>query len=217
MLSKFPFNRSAIREATIDEVQKLLVQEYGELWAFQRGALAPYLTRQGNQWVARPANGIELSPQFVQFFNNAAKVSEALFPGGAANPRFDVYASGRVDDNVTEIAFRHDVKDTRFNKTTFDGVVTWPATRANVARIAARFKKNRRDVLVDSTSGTWALFRLVANSKYEGSDQTGTATWPPKVKDAVPVTLVFTYPSGVPVLEPGWMGSTLSCEAQVTK
>lgn len=217
MLSKFPFNRSAIQEATIDEVQKLLVQEYGELWNMQRGALAPYLVKQGNQWAPRAAGGVELSAEFVEFFNNAARVSEALFPQGAANPRFDVYASGRVDDNVTEIAFRHDVKDTRFNKQTFDGVVTWPAQRATVARIAARFKKNRRDDLVDSTNGTWALFRLVANSSYEGTDRTGTATWTPKVKDASPVRLVFTYPTGVPVLQPGWMGDKLSCVSQVTK
>lgn len=48
-------------------------------WTFYSETLQPLMTKQGSQYGANPAGGIQLTPAFVSFFNKAARFSEAVY------------------------------------------------------------------------------------------------------------------------------------------
>ena len=58
----------------------------GQLWTFYNETLQSLLQKQGTQYVANPASGIQLTPAFVSFFNKAARFSEAVYPSGINDP-----------------------------------------------------------------------------------------------------------------------------------
>ena len=83
--NKYPFNTAATAEASIAEVNSLLKPGEGALWAFYDANLKQALVKQGAQYV--PTGTVPLTPQFVSFFNTAAKLSEVLYKPGAPDPK----------------------------------------------------------------------------------------------------------------------------------
>ena len=83
--SKYPFTPTATPEASIAEVNSLLKPGEGALWAFYDANLKQALAKQGPQYVA--TGTLPLTPQFVSFFNTAAKLSEVLYKPGSPDPK----------------------------------------------------------------------------------------------------------------------------------
>ncbi len=213
ILAKFPFNPDAQAEATIAEVTALLGPGGGALWAFREERLAPFLEKQGGKYVAKPVGNVALSATFVEFFNRAAQVSQALFPDNAPTPTLRWMARGITSDQTPMIMLKHGGREAKFDSKTPRNEVVWPAESGREAKLEAQFKKNK-PVTVASATGEWALFRLVAQAaKFDG---VGHAEWSATGKDAVPVVVEFDAPSGLPVLKRGWLGG-MTCVAQVTQ
>ncbi|AMW06340.1 hypothetical protein GEMMAAP_19240 [Gemmatimonas phototrophica] len=214
LTSRFPFNPEATSDASVADIKAILAPGNGELWVFQQERLAPYLEKQGNAWVAKGGGKVELSKSFVDFFNRAADVSNALFAEDPATPMVRWLASGVITDNTPLLILRNNGKEARFDKRSFKNEVVWPATNGRDAELQAQFKKNK-PIKVRSAVGDWAIFRLVANAdQFEGQNVTWNATG----KDAQPVMLKFEAlrREAANVLTRGWMGR-MSCVSQVTK
>ena len=114
--------------------------------------------------------------------------------------------------------FAHGSLNSALSSEGHDLAVDWPPAKSNTVRLSAGFRKNKRDNVVDSASGTWALFRLIAKSSYAAADANGTATWSNHgIKDGVPVRLEIKHVNGVPLLQPGWMGNALRCVSTVAR
>jgi type VI secretion system protein ImpL len=198
----------------VADIKALLAPGNGELWVFQQERLAPYLEKQGNAWVAKGGGKVELSKSFVDFFNRAADVSNALFAEDPATPMVRWLASGVITDNTPLLILRNNGKEARFDKRSFKNEVVWPATNGRDAELQAQFKKNK-PIKVRSAVGDWAIFRLVANAdQFEGQ----SVTWNATGKEAQPVMLKFEAlrREAANVLTRGWMGR-MSCVSQVTK
>jgi|GEM_PF-969788 len=216
MLAKFPFSPDASNDAVLGEVSSLLAPGTGQLWTFQQEGLKDFLEKQGGKWVGKPVGKVALSESFVNFFNRAARVSELLFPRGAASPQMNWDASGIVSDATPNLVLKFGDKVASFDKRTPRNVVTWPNESGRNAQLEATFKKNKPQTVATVDKSDWALFRLVAQAaKFDG---TGLVTWNATGRDALPVAVQFDLRDGTePVLKRGWLGGQLACVAQVTQ
>lgn len=211
MLGKFPFNPDATTEATIAEVVGLLAPGTGQLSAFQQEALGDMLDKQGGKWVAKPAGGVALSTPFVDFFNRAERVTDALFSGGAA-PRVVFLAKGDVSVLTPTITLTQGTQRAHFDQNAPPAQFVWPSSTGREASLLAQFKGERERPVARGT-GEWAIFRLVAGAtKVEG----GRGEWSATGKNAQPVGVQFTIESGAPIFQRGWLGN-MTCAAQVTR
>ena len=219
MLNKYPFNPDSPTEATMAEVNALFAPGTGKFWQFYQDNLEPYLVKQGDRWVARPVKGVTLLPQFVEFFNHAAIVSNALYNDINPSPRLRWTAIAQTNDQTPLVIFKHGPKESRFDNKSPQNVVTWPQLpQGNTASIEAQYGKNK-PVMVAQATGEWALFRLVAKGTSDAQGRTVHVTWPaPNAKNALPVVIDFEFldASGAPVLKRGWLGG-FSCAPQVAQ
>ncbi len=211
MLSRFPFNPDATAEATIAEVVGLLAPNSGQLAAFQQERLGDYMDNKGGKWVPKSGAAVALSAPFLEFFNKAMRVSDALFNGGAA-PRVVFLAKGEVSPQTPTITLMQGSQRARFDQSAPPAQFVWPSSSGREASLSAQFGRER-DRPVAKASGEWAIFRLVANAaKVDGS----RAEWSATGKDAQPVAVLFTPESGAPVFQRGWLGN-MTCVPQVTR
>ena len=211
MLGKFPFNPDATTEATIAEVVGLLAPGTGQLSAFQQEALGDLIDKQGGKWVAKPAGGVALSTPFVDFFNRAERVSDALFSGGAS-PRVVFLAKAEVSVLTPTVTLAQGTQRAHFDQNAPPAQFVWPSSTGREATLLAQFKGERERPVARGT-GEWAIFRLVAAAtKVEG----GRGEWSATGKNAQPVGVQFTIESGAPIFQRGWLGN-MTCAAQVTR
>lgn len=215
MLAKFPFDPAATAEATVAEVTGLLAPAAGELAAFQEERLGDLLAKQGGQWVAKGGAPVTLSAPFVTFFNRAARVSAALF-GVGSSPQIVFFAKGVTSSQTPLVTLVHGSEVARFNQNTPTNRFVWPAPSGREAQLKAQFGKNKEQVIKKAT-GEWAMFRLVAQSdKVDEAGGSLRAEWNATGKDASPVSVVFSFESGAPIFQRGWLGG-MSCVSQVTR
>jgi type VI secretion system protein ImpL len=216
MLAKFPFNPDASAEATPQEVAAQLAPGTGALWTLQQERLEGLMEKQGAQWVAKPGAPVQLSGQFLAFFNRAAQVSTALFNGGA-EPRVTLTARGMPTERVPAIALVQGQQVARFARNAPPAQFIWPSTTGrDVKLLAERNVRMTRDKErpVKQAGGEWGLFRLVAQAtKVEGDGSSLRAEWG---SGADAVAVEFGFPEGMPVLKRGWLGG-MGCAAQVTR
>lgn len=219
LLNKYPFNPDATTEASMADVNALFAPGTGKFWQFYQESLAPYLEKRGGRWVARSRRGVTLLPQFVEYFNRGAIVSNALYNEINPSPRLRWTAIAQTSDQTPLVIFKHGPKESRFDNKSPQHVVTWPQLpQGNTASIEAQFGRSK-PVVVASASGEWALFRLVAKGTSEAIGRTVHVTWPaPNKKDALPVVIDFEFldASGAPVLKRGWLGG-FTCASQVAQ
>ncbi|MCC6242910.1 MAG: hypothetical protein IT353_08715 [Gemmatimonadaceae bacterium] len=219
LLNKYPFNPDATAEASMADVNALFAPGTGKFWQFYQESLAPYLEKRGGRWVARSRRGVTLLPQFVEYFNRGAIVSNALYNEINPSPRLRWTAIAQTNDQTPLVIFKHGPKESRFDNKSPQHVVTWPQLpQGNTASIEAQFGRSK-PVVVASANGEWALFRLVAKGTSEAIGRTVHVTWPaPNKKDAVPVVIDFEFldASGAPVLKRGWLGG-FTCASQVAQ
>jgi type VI secretion system protein ImpL len=215
MLAKFPFNPDATTEATVAEVSGLLAPGTGSLFAFQQERLGDLLEKEGDKWVAKPANGVQLSQPFVAFFNRAAQVSAALY-GGGNQPRVILHAHGEASPQVPTVNLYYGSQVAPFRTNTPPAQLVWPNPTGRDVRLTAQLGKQKEKTIAQA-KGEWALFRLVAQAaRVQGSGGTLRAEWNPPDRGQPPVAVEFTFANGAPVLQRGWLGG-MSCAAQVTR
>ncbi|MDF1506024.1 ImcF-related family protein, partial [Roseisolibacter sp. H3M3-2] len=215
LLSRFPFDPNATSEATLQEVAALLAPSSGALWQFQQDRLEGLLEKQGAQWAPKAGAPVALSGEFVQFFNRAARVSDALFEGGP-EPRLAVTARGIPTGAVKVVTLGVGTQRTAFTGNTAPAQFAWPSASGRDARLSVvRDVAARRDreTVVKQASGDWALFRLVAQATKVEGDGPMRAEWG---SGAGAVAVEFGFPEGMPVLKRGWLGA-VGCTPQVTR
>jgi type VI secretion system protein ImpL len=87
LTSKFPFNPNSGDDLPLDQLAAVLAPGTGSLWTTYKDKWAQYLVKQGARYEPVSTGSIKISPEFVNFFNRAASLSDALYSGTAtANP-----------------------------------------------------------------------------------------------------------------------------------
>jgi type VI secretion system protein ImpL len=158
--NKFPFNPTGSAEATLQEVSSIFHPPDGKLWDFYSSSLQSILQKQGVQYVVNPAGGVQLTPAFVAFFNNAARFSEALFPGGASNPSLRYALAPQPSDQISDISVTIDGQSTRGSASR---QYVWPGGSVHNVRISARISGGT-DFEFQNREGLWSIFRFFADA-----------------------------------------------------
>jgi len=216
LATRYPFNAQATSEASIDDVSALFQRGSSALWAFYDDALQGILVRQGNRFASRVGATPQPTAQFVNFFNRAAELSEALYDERGGGPAISFLLRAQTSDELPEVTINIDGQAQTFTRT-FAAArpFTWQGSRAQLIRISA--KVNGRDTTLFEGRGTWGIFRLFQSADWEslGGDRymlrwqlTGT----PQV-----VAAELTMSPGVPaVFRPDFFNQ-LTCVSQIVR
>ena len=188
--NKYPFNPAATPETSIAEVNSLLRPGEGALWAFYDANLKPALVKQGGPYVA--TGTLPLTPQFVSFFNTAAKLSEALYKPGSPDPKLAYTLTPLKSEGIQSVTLNIDGQTLTATGTGGAGKqFTWPG--GGQAALSGKF--GGPDLGFFSYTGTWAAFRLMGDAeRWEPSGSGYNLEWVVRV-GGKPVTL----PSGAPL------------------
>jgi type VI secretion system protein ImpL len=173
-VNKFPFNPVAQAEATLQEVATIFKPKEGTLWVFYESSLRNVLPKQGTEYVAAPGGGLTLNPQFVFFFNQAAKFSEALYPGNAAEPRLTYSLRPMPSDQFTAMTLVIDGQSTTFTGQAGAKQYVWPSRELRLGgRLAGGSEMGLQD-----RQGLWSAFRFFADAdRFEPGAGGYNLTW----------------------------------------
>ena len=81
----YPFNTGPnAPDLPLAQLNQLLAPGSGTLWTFYDKSLKQFVTKEGSHYVPNPASTVHLSAGFLNFFDRAAALSDALYPATAA-------------------------------------------------------------------------------------------------------------------------------------
>lgn len=211
MLAKFPFSPDATDEATLDEVAQMLQPNNSALWNFYNEALSEVLVEQGGQYVAR--EGVSVNPAFLQFFNQAADVSAALWQDRSSEAQFRFTFRPRQYDQVSSVEFSVDGRTQVFSpEARGTGTFVWEGGRARDVRLTI---SGGGTSTVLSHSGTWAIFHLFRRASW-GEPASGRYVVLLEISpDGQRLETEVSLP-GFPILNSGALGA-LRCEPRVLR
>ena len=223
LMEKYPFSPGAPVEASWLEVGAIFGPT-GSLRTFYERTLSRALVQQGNTYVPRENSQIQLSPQFIAFFNKAMAVSDALYKENPANPRMTLSLRPLLTGNIEWVTITIDGVTQRWTRTDAQNrSLTWNGPLATSASIAVR--AGRQEGVLQSFNGTWSLFRLI--HQIDGWGSTGGVyrpAWDVRfggrqvMNDNVPVQLVVEMHLGAtaPIMWDGYF-SGLGCVTSVAR
>jgi type VI secretion system protein ImpL len=157
--SKYPVNPNGAAEASVADFASVFHPQTGALAGLKK-ALETVLVQQGTRYLPIPGASIRPSSAFLQFFNRAAGVSDALWQAGPNEARFTFSLKPRLNETIPEVTVNVDGQVRRFTRTQaaasypFD----WVGARAREVRVMAPIR-GREEVLY-SFAGPWAVFKL---------------------------------------------------------
>lgn len=160
IVNKFPFNPTAVPEATLQELAMIFRPREGTLWQFYEANLKNFLQKQGNQYVPAPNAPFPLNPAFVRFFNQAMAFSEALYPEGAAEPRYSYSMRALPSDQLQSVTLTIDKQTTTFTAQTPPQRYVWPSYQLKLGvRVAGGSEFGLHD-----WQGLWSAFRFFVDA-----------------------------------------------------
>jgi type VI secretion system protein ImpL len=157
ILSKFPFNPKSQVDATMADVDALLKPGQGILWQVYEQKFKAFLMKSGSTYVGNPAAPFPINPAFVNFYNQAQKLSDLWYKGGAQVPAQNFTLTPTRSDEVTGAQIA--INGTAVMLTPAGGPgksFAWSGASASTAKIAAA------DFPAVNYSGNWAPFHLFA-------------------------------------------------------
>ncbi len=177
---KFPFDPKSQQDTSVIELNSLLQPGGGKFWQFYDQTLKQFLQKPpgGNRYEPVQGGGVTLNPVFITFFNQVARLSEAMYRGGP-DPRleYSIQVAG-VDlllDNTQarSAVLTIDGKPARLNSPPV--TYTWTGNPAHTVR----FEYNESLAYREKEGQTvWAVFRFFGDSKVETQADKYLLLWP---------------------------------------
>jgi type VI secretion system protein ImpL len=87
LVSKYPFNSAATRQASLQELNAVFQPPQGTFWTFYEMNLQNHIARQGAQFVAKADAGVTVNPAFLNFWTRTASFAESVYPDKSPEPR----------------------------------------------------------------------------------------------------------------------------------
>jgi type VI secretion system protein ImpL len=163
---KYPFNPRSTEDLSIDQLNAIFAPKTGALWILYE-KLAQYLPKQGSRYEPITGGTVKLSSDFVQFFNRAARLSDAFYRAGAGTTPSLSYSLKEMPSNVTGLVLKvgNETLDTGQQKT-----FSWTGGQEEI-QVAVR------GVPLSSYSGSWAIFRFVAAAHSQTAGAVTNLEW----------------------------------------
>jgi len=217
VLAKFPFSSTATAEASPAEISTVFQPGSGALWQFYDKTLKPMVSPQGPPYSPALGAAQKVTQPFLQFFNKAATISNALYPAGATSPTLTFTAHILKSQNLPSATLILDSQ--QLSGADVSKPFTWSG-QSSQAQLLATY--GNTPLPLAQFSGPWALFHLIGKGQVEpGSPPrlaypvglTNTLT---TVTSSTPIVrLEFSGP-GANLLMPGGL-SGLRCVPKVTQ
>lgn len=154
LLSKFPFNPRTNEELTVAQLNEVLAPKTGSLWTLYSSSLSALIVQQGSVYVAAPK--AKVSPRFVDFFRRAAALSDALYQGGTATPRF-AYTVSPLASNVEGVVLK--IGSETLAQTGTPKTFYWTGSPSEDVEATTN------GISLVGETGAWAIFRFVDNAQ----------------------------------------------------
>jgi type VI secretion system protein ImpL len=226
VLNKYPFNPNATAEATVPNVNEVFAKPDGALWAFYEANLKKLLPKQGNQYAAATAAGVNLTPGFVNFFNRAAAFSDVLYMGGTTDPRLTYSLKPSPTEGIQSVGLQIDGQTLTYTGgSPAAKQFTWQGSGTHGTKATVKFG-NGPDLAWSNNDGLWSVFRFIGKADHR--EPAGTAElleWtirigkePVTLPNGKPLTVRFELDmaGAPPVFEKGF-AARLGCVAEVAK
>jgi len=152
LLAKFPFNPQSPVEASPEEVAQVFSPGQGSFTQFYNTSLRALIAQQGAQYMPAPGSAVKINPSFLNFLNNAHRISTALFPGGGSQPSLDFSLTEARAAGVSEAALSIDgVQIKSIGQSASFHWVSQPSSRITLAT-----QRNTAPAM----SGAWSIFHF---------------------------------------------------------
>jgi type VI secretion system protein ImpL len=211
MTTKYPFNPNSSQDVGVDQLNEILAPKTGALWTFYDTKLSQLLTKQGSHYASVPGS-VHLSGAFVDFFNRAAALSEALYPSGATSPKF-AYTLKVMPSNLEGVVLK--IGSETLAGTGQQKTFTWSGVSQDL-----HVTKGSEDL--DPFAGPWSVFKFIADGRPPVSGRVSNLEWVSQTSGRTIMlpngkTKSYTYQLEVPGLNlfrPGEL-SGMRCISQV--
>lgn len=215
LLSGFPFQTGADRPASVEDVIQALKPGESALSSFYDDVLADILARQGSRYQARV--GAEPTPTqaFVDFFNRATAVSEALFTESGEGPQVVLTIRPSIPDGYSAITVSVDGTTNTFTPTSQRAEpISWEARRGEYARITGELD-GAPVPLVEAAGSPWAIFELFQQARWErlGTNRFRVHWTVPARGTTLSAEIQLTSPD--PILDPSFLRSAAQCVSRI--
>src|ERR1700734_9248 len=167
--SKYPFNPKSDQDLTVDQLNDVLAPKTGALWTFYDDKLKQILLKHGSHYEVASASTVKPTPAFVAFFNRAAALSDALYPGGSSTPKFS-YTLKTMPSNLEGVELR--IGNETLTENGQQKTFTWTGTPEEVQATAKGGL-----ILGNPYKGPWAIFRFVSEAHSQGSGAVTNLEW----------------------------------------
>jgi type VI secretion system protein ImpL len=179
LVSGFPFTRDlGAPDATLQDVAAAFQPGSSALWSLYDESLQPLLDSRGDRYVARAGGPVTVVPEFVAFFDRAARISRMFYGSpGDDRPEVDFSFRPRFSERVQELTLMVDGATNRFTPISNQTLVlSWDGDPGEV-RLLGRVDGVER-TLLGPFSGSWALFRLfMAAEEWARDGSRYVVTW----------------------------------------
>jgi type VI secretion system protein ImpL len=223
---KYPFNPStSAPPASIAEVNSIFAKPDGAIWKFYTESLQKMLPKQGDRYVAVPSPGMSLTPAFVNFFNQAASVSDMFYAGGTADPHVTYALKPIPSEGIRGIGLKLDGQSwTYAGGDAPPKQFTWQGAGTHGAQ--ATVNLGGPDLTWSGNEGLWATWQFFAEAEtWQAAGSGYNLEWvvrtggkPLTLPSGKALTVKFQLDmgGGPPVFQKGYL-SKMVCIADVAK
>lgn len=199
LISKYPFKSDSRIDATLDEVGAVFRPGDGALWQFYDRTLSSYVDQVGASYRRRSDAKIRVTDSFLSFFNRAARFSNALYPGGAREPRLAYSMQALPAEGVRNLTLTLDGQSLKGDRRGGGPQeFVWPGSGVHGANLAVSL--GGPEFGVNTQQGLWAAFRFFADAdRFQAQGSTYRLEWVPRQgQGGQPMTLENGRPLAIP-------------------
>ncbi len=177
---KYPFNTESKVDASLEEINAIFRPADGLLARFYQQSLASYLDRVGNQYQRKADSQVRITDSFLQFFNRATALSEALYKGESNDPRLSYSMTALPAEGLRGITLSLDGQVLRATGRSSQSMdFTWPGTGTRSALLAGNLGGG--DLSFITYDGLWAVFRFFGDAdRFQANGNTYNLQWVPR-------------------------------------
>lgn len=165
---RYPFDQGAAIDVNIADFARLFGPG-GIMAKFTDEQLLPYIDTTQRPWAWRADFGMD--PALLTSFENARRIRDALFPGGAGPVMAFVLEAKDLSANAARVTLNVDGQNlTYFNAAAPPMPMTWPGP-GNTQLVTLSFAPvDGSAEIVTSEVGAWAFLRLIRKARLQPTD-----------------------------------------------